>query len=63
MKNKRADEDESYDILINNKVEEFNRLHSMTVHRIRRRISPYRDLKEEARNKFFDMIELAEESL
>lgn len=51
------------DILLNNKVEEFNRLHSMTVHRIRRRISPYRDLKEEARNKFFDMIELAEESL
>lgn len=63
MKNKRADEEESMNILLNNKVEEFDRLHSMTVHRIRRRISPYRDLKEEARNKFFDMIELAEESL
>jgi hypothetical protein len=33
------------------------------VHRIRRRISPYRDLKEEARNKYFDMLELAMESL
>lgn len=63
MKNKRADEEESMDILLNNKVDEFNRLHSMTVHRIRRRINPYRDLKEEARNKYFDMIELAEESL
>lgn len=63
MKNQRADEEESMEILLNNKVDEFNRLHSMTVHRIRRRINPYRDLKEEARNKYFDMIELAEESL
>ena len=60
--NERANEEESLDILRNNRKEDFKKLHSFTVHRIRRYINAYR-LKPEAREKFWELIDLAEESL